>query len=463
MKKLIIFQVIALLYLCSLHAEDLPESIKIDLSSALNIGIKNNYDLKYNRIEQLLSKKIITENWRRFLPTLGIDYGNAFNVTPYEEDTRTHSIKFKVQQPLYQGGRYYASYKIAQMNSKIKRTTYNILLNNLKAVIQKQYFSVIIQKEIKNIQQKLVEQADIQTGFAKAENNLGMLTSIDLAEIEAYQKTAQLDHVRSKNSLSKEYNTLKKALYLNWQQRIMIDEDIFATLQYKELDKSISELVSYAFQNRRDLMNTYSEVIQRKYDYKSNKYYYLPAVSLNFDYTLSGEKFYPFSRSWNVGIQLDFMFKGTSLSQSGNYGQNINDGSKSLSSSHSLEPFSDLGYISRYIQAEANLKTAKVKLSQLKQDIAIEIEDRYYQVKEKWDLLNILKDREKVLKKRLDVFMLKQKLGEAKRVDVVEAEIEYYQASTQTMQGVLEYINSIVDLELSLGADIGYLQIIKMR
>ncbi len=462
MKRLI--TIILILILKNIYAQDnMLQIININLSRAVTIGVKNNYDLKYNRIEQLISKKIITESWRRFLPALSINYGNSFNVAPYEEDTRTHSIKFEIQQPIYQGGRYYASYKVARLNCKIKRVTYNILLNNLKAGIQKQYFAVLIKKEIMNIQQKLEEQAHVQVKFAQAENRLGMLTTMDFAEIEAYAKNAELDHIKSKNDLSGEYNNLKKTLYLDWHYKIMLDDNIIQAFEYYELKKNIDELISFAFLKRRDLINTYSEVRQKYYDYKSNKYYYLPAVSLNFDYTLSGEKFYPFSRSWNIGLQMDFLFKGTTLSQTGNYGQNINNESKSISSSHSVSPFADIGYISRYIQAEANLKTAKVKLDQLKQDIAIEIENKYHLAKEKWDLMGILKSREKILKKRFDVFDIKLKLGEAKRVDVVEAEIEYYMARTDTMKGILDYINSIVDLELALGADIGYLEIIKER
>ena len=95
--------------------------VNLDLVNAVKMGIKNNYDLKFNRIEQLLSKRIVTESWRRFLPTLSIDYGNSFNVTPYEQDSRMHTLTFKVSQPLYQGGRYFAAYKIAQLNTKMKK------------------------------------------------------------------------------------------------------------------------------------------------------------------------------------------------------------------------------------------------------------------------------------------------------------------------------------------------------
>ncbi|MBN1897742.1 MAG: TolC family protein [Spirochaetes bacterium] len=441
----------------------ISDVVDLDLVSAVKLGIRNNYDLKYNRIEQLLSKRIVTENWRRFLPALSIDYGNSFNVTPYEQDSRMHTLTFKVTQPVYQGGRYFAAYRIARLNEKMKRMTYHILLNSLKAAIQKQYFTVLIQKEIIQIQNKMEEQALMQVKFAQAENNLGMLTTIDLAEIEAYAKNAQLDHVRAKNALSEEYNNLKRVLYLDWQHKVNISEDITKTFQYKELRKGIKELVSLAYIKRKDLINMCSEVMQRHYDYKSNKYYYLPAVSLNFDYSLTGEKFFPFKRSWNIGVQLDFMFKGTTVSQKGNYGESINDESKNISSSHSVSPFDDIGYVSRYIQSEANFKTSRVKLEQLKQDIAIEIENKYYLVKEKWDLLEILKEREEVLKKRFDVFDIKLKLGEAKRVDVVEAETEYYMARTETMKGILDYISAVVDLELALGTDIGYLNIINKR
>lgn len=464
MKNITVLIIIIVIQITGLYSQDIPfETVKLDLNKALTIGIENNYDLKYNRIEQLITKKIVKETWRQFLPVFSIDYGNSYNIAHHQQDTRMHSLKFKVSQPLYQGGRYHAAYKISELDHKVKRITFNILLNNIKASIQKQYFSVIIQKEIKKIQEKLIEQASIQERLAKEENRLGLLTTIDLAEIEAYAQNAELEDIKARNKLAEELNNLKKILYLQWRQQIAIDDKVINNFEYNRVKLKLDQLISFAYQRRRDLLNMYSQLIQKYYNYKSNKYYYLPSVSLNFDYTLSGEKFYPFNRSWNVGLQFDFLFKGTSVSQSGNYGEEINNNQKTYSSQSSVTPFADIGYVSRYIQAEATLRTVKVKLEQLKQDIGIETENNLNMVKEYWDLLMILKKREGVLRKRHTVYQLKIKLGEAKRVDVVEAEIEYYKAQAETMKGILNYINAVLDLELAIGAEIGHLNAIKIK
>ncbi len=437
--------------------------IKLNLDKCIKLGLNRNYDLKYYRIEQLMRKKLISEKWRAFLPLLAIEYGNSYLILPYQEDTRLNTLKFKISQPIYQGGRYYAEYKTAQIDYKVNSKLYRLLINNIKATIQKQYFSLIVQKEILSIQKKLVEHARIQRDFAVEENKLGMLTSIDLAEIEARFNKTQLDEIKAKNKLVEEYNKLKKILYLDWREKIVIDETIISNFTCRKLDKDLKSLIQYAYNNRKDLLNQYADLLKSIYNYKINKYYYLPSILLNFEYTLSGEKFYPFSREWSIGLQFDFIYGGSSFSSSGSYSRDINKEGRSISSTSSLSPFSDLSFIRSYIQAEADLKTAKVKLKQLYHDIAVEVESKYSTVMENWDLLNILNRREEVLKKRTEIYKVKLQLGEANRVDALKAEIEYFQARVEKVQGILNYINSVVDLELAIGADIGYLNLIKTR
>ncbi len=437
--------------------------IKLDLKKSIQLGLYRNYDLKYNRIEQLMKKKIISEKWRAFLPLFSIEFGNSYDIIPYENDTRMNTLKFKITQPIYQGGRYYADYKVAQIDYKVGVKLHSLLVNNIKAAIQKQFFSLIVQKEILSIQKRLVEHAEIQKNFAIEENKLGMLTSIDLAEIEAKYNTTLLDEIKAKNKLTEEYNQMKKILYIDWRDKIKVDETIISNFSYKKINVSLNTLIQYAYNHRKDLLKEYAELLKANYNYKLNKYYYLPAISLNCEYTLSGEKFYPFNREWNVGIKFDFMYSGITASENGNYSKDISKDGNAISSSSTISPFSDLSYIRKYIQAEVNLKSLKVRFQQMYQDVAMDVEEKYSIVNEKWKLLNILIKREEVLQKRDTIYKVKLQLGEAKRVDALKAEIEYYQAQVEKMQGILGYINSIVNLELAIGADIGYLNLIHSR
>jgi len=457
------FRWFILIYIIFCNILIAENKIKLNLKKSIQLGLYRNYDLKYNKIEQLMKKKIISEKWRAFLPIFSIEYGNSYNVVPVQADTRINTLKFKITQPVYQGGRYYAAYKTAQIDYKTGNKLYSLLLNNIKASIQKQYFSLIVQKEILSIQRKLVEHAKIQRDFAVEENKLGLLTSIDLAEIEAKYNSTQLDAIKAKNKLTDEYNKMKKILYMDWREKIVIDETIISNFSYKKIKQNLDSLILYAYNQRKDLLKQYADLLKANYNYKINKYYYLPEVSLNFEYTLSGEKFYPFTRQWNIGLQFNFMYEGISASENATYSKDINKNGKSVSSSSTVSPFSDLTYIRSYIQAEANLKTLKVKLRQLYHDIAMDVEAKYSMANEKWELLNILSAREKVLKKRDAVYKVKLQLGEAKRVDALKAEIEYYQAQVEKIQGILGYIDSIVDLEMAMGADIGYLNLINSR
>lgn len=438
-------------------------ALRLSLAGAVDMGLKNNYDLKYNRIDQYIQSRIIRENWRLFFPTFAVDYGNSYNVIPYGEDSRLHTLKFRLSQPLYQGGRYYAYYKMSRLDARIKQRVHDILYNDIITSVHKQYFSALIQEEIVHIQERLVEQSRIQAEFSRKENQLGMLTTIDLAEIEAYAKTSELDLIKARHGLLEEHNKLKRLLYMDWQTDLVVDRSVISNISYFPFNKNLEELVYTAHEKRRDLLNMDLEKMKSRYNYNMNKYYYLPAVSLNLEYDLSGEKFYPFERSWNIGLQFDFLFKGTTLSSSGTYGKDLASDGKTLASSSSLSPFADIGYQRRYIQAEADLKTTAVQQEQLKQDIAAEVQKYHSQVQQGWELLDILKSREDVLRKRSEIYHLKVRLGEAKRVDMMEAELEYYNARVESVKGILSYITSSLDLETAIGADPGSLGTVKYK
>lgn len=439
------------------------ETFHLNIDKAIQVGIENNYELKYNKIFQIINKKTIEENFRQFLPSLSLSYANSYSVIPYQTDTRMQSVKFNLTQPLYQGGALYISYKLAKLELLLTKKNYTLLLNNIKIAIQKQYFATIIQQEIVHIQAKLVEHSQLQQKFAEAEHKLGILTAVDLADIQAYTKNSELDYIKSHNQLTKEYNNLKKLLNLDWRVDLKIDESIATNFSYTNLIKPETELIAIAFANRNEILQQYAKLEKAYYTYKKSKYYFLPNIGANFEYSLSGEHFYPFKSDWNFGLQFSFSALGSPATSSVNNAPYLSQKGESFSTSSSLSPFGDIGYIKKYIQAEAEFKSVKIKKQQLKQDIAIEVKTKYTELTETWKLLTILEQREHTLEQRQKIYALKLKLGEVKRSDALKADIEYYKAKVERVKGILQYINSVLDLENSLGLPVGSLNIIKTK
>jgi outer membrane protein TolC len=440
-----------------------PVEIHLGLDDAVAAGIKNSYDLRMNGVEQTLAKKALAENFRNFLPVLSIDYANSLNVVPYAPDTRLHNIKFNLSQPVYQGGRIYAAWKAGQADLKLKQAGHFVLENNIRANIQKQYFTVIIQEKIAEINQKLSDQSEIQRKLAGVENRLGTMTAVDLAEMEAYAENSRLEQIKAENLLSEEKDSLKKTLYLDWKSALVIDDDIAKNFICSPLHTGVDELVSLALSRRTELQSSRVQLVKARYNYNANKYSWLPGIALNFEYGLSGPTFFPFKPDWSLGVQFDIGLNGVSLSSAGNTGAGVNDGSSSMSSSSSLSPFSDISWQRKILQSESDLKSAEMNIDKLVQETAMDVSRLVSRLNESWRMKSILSNREAVLDKRQRIYFMKLDLGEAKRVDCMKAETEYYQARVETVKGILEYITSAVDLELACGLEIGGLDIIRKR
>jgi outer membrane protein TolC len=283
------------------------------------------------------------------------------------------------------------------------------------------------------------------------------LTVIDLAEIEASTANSELDRIRARNELDRAKSELKKLVYLDAKQEIDVDKQIAEKFECVEPVLDEETLTTAAFVEREEIRTGQFELMKATEAYKADRYYYLPNVSMNFEYDLQGEYFFPFERSWTAGLKCEMNFGGTGLSSSGNTGHEATSGARSDSVSSSLSPFADISIQRTVIQAEAQFNSAKIGIEKLKRDIALEVAANTRRVMEDWEMLKILRTREDVLRKRFEIYQIKLKIGEAKRSDTLKAEVEHAKAKVETVKGVLEYITASLDLETSVGRPAGSL------
>lgn len=438
-----------------LIAQESNTIFHLNLEKTISLALENSYELRHNRIAQIVSEKYVSENYRLFLPILGIDFAQSGNVVPYGPDSRMETSKLRVEQPLFRGGRHWAALQSAKNEITLRRLEYTLTRLSLLSSVRKKYYEYLTLAEILRINELLEQDAMAQVEIARIEHSIGVLTVIDLAEIEAYAANSKLDKVRSKHELELCEKQLKKMAYLDPHQPISIDQGILDKVQCLQPGLSDSEAIQLAFQARPDMLAKRIEWQRASREYRTGKFHFLPELTLDFEYDFRKNSGVSFERSWNAGISCSFQLGGIGISGKGNTGLDITSDGRSKSVSGSASPFSDISLYRTLIENEGKYLAAKAAYEQTEKDLSMEISSGLLALNENWEMMGILKERESILLRRFEIYQLKLKVGEAKRADSLKAEVEYAKARTETMKGIMAYINAAMDLESALGQEPG--------
>lgn len=129
--------------------------IKITLDQAVLIGSSNSVVLKVLEAKKEVSKMLITEKWREFLPKFGIQYYGLRNQNVNSADNIYNDIRLTVQQLIFDGGEANLNLEIAKLSELLNEQDFKINLSRLRLDIQKAYFRALALKGKVYIQKKL--------------------------------------------------------------------------------------------------------------------------------------------------------------------------------------------------------------------------------------------------------------------------------------------------------------------
>lgn len=101
-----------------------------------------------------VSKMLITEKWREFLPKFGIQYYGLRNQNVNSADNIYNDIRLTVQQLIFDGGEANLNLEIAKLSELLNEQDFKINLSRLRLDIQKAYFRALALKGKVFIQKK---------------------------------------------------------------------------------------------------------------------------------------------------------------------------------------------------------------------------------------------------------------------------------------------------------------------
>jgi len=440
-------------------------TVLLDLERSLAIAINNNFELKAIKSRRLVYDLSIAERFRDYFPTLILSYLQTEESIKREADSRQHRFSAETNIVIFDGGRRSLSYDISKLNAIISRNDYRIALNMLIMEIRIAYFEILQLRDSITIHEKTLERGTMQLTFIRKELELGEATRFDVMEIETKVKEIELNLERALDSYTTALNRFKLLLKIDWRQPIEVIGSIERDFLIGPIDEKFSadRFVAMAIENRKEIGSSDIDLAIKKKTYLINKLYYFPQFSVGLNCSLSDDEFMPREKGWGINLHVTAALWGSTSNLSSGYNEESNSNSRAILNSGSVALLDDLSYKRSIIESIIELNRAHEKKKEIRQQIATEVISSHSALKNAWKMIGIAKKQLELYDTQLEIERLKADMGESRRYDLMKKEIERGEAAIAYLESLVRYLVSASNLEISLGVDIGFLKLSRMK
>jgi outer membrane protein TolC len=434
-------------------------TLKLDIRSSVAIALANSFELQEIRAREGLYDLAIYEKLRGYFPSLTFSYIQSDEVNKRETDNRSSRVSVESEFAVYDGGKRSLDYAVAKLNALLARNDYRISANKLIAAVREGYLNLLKLRETVKILKITLEHGMLQLQFIRKEFELGDATKLSVIEIEAKIKEIELSLKQVIDELETASDQYKLLLRIDRHTPLDIDGDLdkdFIILPTSGINPE--EFISIALKMRKEVESSSAkyEISMRNNEMSEN--YFLPNVSLGLNYNLSGEEYPPREKGWGLNIKLSSRIFGNTLSGGTGYSEGGNGNSKTRSANTSVEVLNDMPYKSTLLESRIDMAKSADELSMMKEGIAVEISSLCSGLKNSWDMIEIASKQVELYDAQLVIERLKADMGESRRYDLLEKEIERGKAAVALLNSKIKYLSAASNLELSTGMDAGFIR-----
>lgn len=424
------------------------ETMRITLPGALALGLERNLDLVKKKLDVEFKRMTAGEAFRAFLPQLSMSFNRAVTTRVHDADSRQYRYELGVDQLVFDGGKTKQAYKLAQADAEIAGKLLAVQERTLRLEILTAFAKVLGGAESVVLYGEFLRTAEKEMELAELEVRLGTTTLVDREEAGTQYESAKLDLVKGQEDYATARIAFGKALRLPAGAEFQLVgrvEDGFATrpLRYSE-----EALFGFARRERIDFANSALAWKRAVFEYETVRDSWLPDIALSGKFSLSGPDWSPTEKGFSLFLKFSFPLFGSPASGNGAYS---GGNEATTSSSLSLNPFQDIGYLRKKAQARAQAHFARLDDAELPEDVRREIRLAVTALDLSRKRGEIRERQLATLRKRIEILELKTKLGETRRLDLAKAKTELYKALLGRVEGIVDYITTAFKLETTAG------------
>lgn len=453
-KKIILIIVLQYVYIIVCFSQ-----ISINnVNDAVNIALQNSKQIYLQELNSLIAMKNAKLSFREFLPSINFSYNDSSGVTYFSSDTNSKTFSLSLNQLLYDGGKRRFNYQINKLNTMYSYNAVDLEIKNFQSQIIDEYYSLLKQHEIVNINKDLLDSATEQLNIIEKEKDLGLTLETDYLEYQISYLQTENNLYTSKRELKKKEDNFKILLGVSKNVELDINDSFYNEYKFISYMDYIDFLFEHGKNNNIELKQQNLSIITSQKQLEFSKSWFLPTIALEGGISFSGVNFPLTEPSYNIKLNFSFSDNpllptdiGKSLSLKNQKLNNISD-----NVSFSFLPSST--YFSTLRQNEISLLQLKLQYENSINQLYNTISDTIYSLD---DLLHSIIIQEKTInlqQKKIEVSKAELKTGNIKRVDYLEDLINLASYKIQLLDEKFNAQNQIRTLEIITYVPLGELE-----
>jgi outer membrane protein len=436
MRKIIIVLSIVLI-------NNLLKAQQYSIEESLELGLKNNKDIKISHSKLISSDAKTTEVGSQMLPKLSFSgsYTRLSEIPPFEIATPltpnpiklydiildNYNFKLSLQQPLFTGFRLSSLKSAAEYSYKASEVEYDKEINEAAFEIHNAFWNYYKAEQIKALVDENLEQIALHLKDTRDFLRNELVTKNDLLKLEVQYSNNELAEIEAGNNVELSRITFNKAIGIELNSPSTITA---AEINPSQYNYNLGEIITEAKENRNELKSLEYKIKAGEENISAARAGWFPSLSLfgNFYYSRPNQRILPpenkFEDTWDVGVSLNW-------------------------------DIWNWGYTSsQTTQAEENKFQAEVTLSKLKDAVEIEVYQSYLNYKKAFDRIEVIQKSVEQAEENYRITKEKYNSQLATSTDLIDAEVSLSQAKTNLTNASVDYELSRLTLEKAIGRKI---------
>jgi len=406
----------------------------LSLRDTIITAFKSNKDIQIQEQELTISRADILGAKSGFLPQLDLNAGYMRNgavasavsgkkdagvFTGYKND---NTLGAGLNQVVYSGGYNTANLNQAKLNLKASEETLRAKKLDIEFEAKRLYYGLLLAYETERIAQELTDNSRDHYNDVKNRYEQGLSSRFDLLQSSVQVSLTMPELVKAKNAVDLIKAELKKLLSIKQQQSLEVADK---QLSYTLIDIKEDDFLKQAYLNKPEMALRTLGIDINKWSIQMAKSGWRPQVNASAGYDFRsnnwGNMINKSHNNWNIGLTF------------------------------SLAVFDGFSTKAKVDSAKARYSQAVLTKENLVEQIAVDVRQACLDLKQAEQVINSQKDNVGQAKEALEIAKISYDNGEAKNLDVLDAQVSLSQIETNLSQGIYDYLMAHAELDRTLG------------
>lgn len=432
--------IVVLLFWCSI-----PSIWSLTLHEAVETALKNNVDLKVEKLNRDIAFTRHNNALLGLLPDITLAYNYALDETGYWGSSESKTTQFMIEQPIFYNGKELFIFLSAYYAWKKSSNDYETKRKQVLIETVNKYMDLLKKQETVRIWALEIESAEKQRIKINKMFDLQFAARKDVLESESYLKEARYYHTKASNDY--DMSKLEFEHYL----KIPITDVTDTSLPVVD-PKDYTYYFNYAQTHSIEYENLILTQKAARFQYKASQLARWPQLSVFVKNSQMDEK----SLEYGISINLTGLLYS---SATGSYGLQRNNNlwdtdKKNVSFRASL--FTGDSTKESILKGEIDYLTMENELSDKNLSLEKIVKKAFFQFTEARDYFDMSSTAEEAKQETLMKTSKEYDLGLIDSMKLIEAQKELSEAKVNHLNGKYNYIIAWYTLLMTVGADISF-------